>query len=325
MIGNRWVVRWLATFGPALLFALAGCTTGRQARPALQTYLQRLGFESIALERDNHNHLLAPAELNGKRRLLLVDTGWSLTTVDRSVGRKLPTLGELSGGVSDPRMARFYGTSAVLVASLKLGGAVFTNQAARVESLRVNSMDGVLGCDFLLRHHGVIDCLDQRLYLRDKAPSPELQGALEATLRRSGFHPVKLDLQPSLVSTCNAQVNGLPVKLVVDTGAQTSIFDSSQVPRLGLKPVGTRVTIFGAVDRIHPARLAVADIKALELNGLTLTHLHFGVAAMGDWGIRASGWSANEVQGVLGGYDLALAGALIDCEHFTLWLKPVGK
>ena len=222
-------------------------------------------------------------------------------------------------------MTRYYGTSSVMVASLQLGPAVFTNQPARVEPLSAHGVKGILGCDFLLRNHCVIDCLDRRLYVRAGATSPEVQRALDECLRASGFHPVRLDLRPSLAATCDARVNGQPVKLLVDTGAQWSMLDSSQVKRLGLAPVPTQGTISGALSQIHPTRLSLTKIKTLEFESLTLPDLRFGVAAMADWGIRAPGLSDNEVHGVLGAYELTVSGALIDCTHFTLWLRPAER
>jgi hypothetical protein len=316
---------WLVALGSVLLLALAGCATERQYRPDLETYLRRWGFAPIVLERDHQNHLVLDGDVNGRSRRLLVDTGWSVTTLDRGLGKTLPSLAQVSGQWLDPRMAGIYGTSAVLVASLRLGPAVFTNQPARVEHLSVNGIEGILGCDFLLRNHCVIDCLDRRLYVRSGATPPEIQRALDQTLQASGFHPVRLKLRPSLAATCIARVNGQPLNLVVDTGAQWSVIDSSQVKRLGLAPVSTPGTLSGALSRIHPTGLSLADIKALEFESLTLSNLRVGVASMADWGIRNAGLSADEVDGLLGAYDLTVGGALIDCAHLTLWLRPAQR
>ena len=325
MTGRHFVAWSPVALGLSLLLGLSGCTTERQYRPDLETYMQRWGFAPITLQRDHQNHLTVQGDLNGQRQTLLVDTGWSITTLDRSLGKKLPSLGQLAGPSSDPRLTRFYGTSAVMVASLQLGPAVFTNQPARVEPLSANGVKGILGCDFLLRNHCVIDCLDRRLYVRAGATSPEVQGELDQCLRGSGFHPVHLDLRPSLAATCDARVNGQPVRLVVDTGAQWSILDVSQVKRLGLAAVRTQGTISGALSGIHPTWLSLTEIKALEFESLTLRNLRFGVASMADWGIRSTGVGVNEVHGFLGAYDLTVSGALIDCAHSTLWLRPAER
>jgi predicted aspartyl protease len=293
-------------------------------RPDLEDYLKRIGYESIPLRRGESNHLLARGEVNDKARTFLIDTGWSMTTLDKGVGRKLTTLGQLGVTLEDSFLGKVKDPSIALM-GLKLGRALFTNQPARVRKLNFGGSagpDGVLGCDFLFRNHCLIDCLDRRLYVRGAAPGGETRNALQETLRRSGYHEVKLTRELNLVPTCEANANGQPVRLLVDTGSVWSLIDKGQTRRLGLRRLETPVRVVG-VGKIGSQWLDVSRVTSLGLGALTLSDVDFGIVDLKRWGLSEPGRKLQDVHGVLGGEQLVFNGALIDCRGLKLWLQPL--
>src|SRR5689334_11055641 len=93
------VARQMLSF---LLVTGALCTGAEQrARPALEKYLQRLGYIAVPMEVQEGNKMMVRLEMEGKRRTFCVDTGFSMTAVDSLPGRKLKTLGELGAELDD--------------------------------------------------------------------------------------------------------------------------------------------------------------------------------------------------------------------------------
>jgi hypothetical protein len=112
-------------------------------------------------------------ELQGKRRVFLLDTGWSMTTLDRSIARKLKTPGEPGVSFKDFLLGKTDDRAMVLL-NLQLGQVTFTNQPAVSGTTPSDGelvSDGVLGADFLFRNHGLVDYPGLKLWLRPTQPS----------------------------------------------------------------------------------------------------------------------------------------------------------
>ncbi len=166
----------------------------------LESYLRKLGYESIELKFDAHNQMLAPATLaSGKKGRFLVDTGWGFTALDESAARGQKTLGALGIEVEDRILGRLTNADYLLMDKLILDKAQFVNQPARVKKLHFDfvyrSIDAILGCDFFLRNYCVIDCGDPRLYVRSAPPSEQQTSAMKTSLLQSGFVPNHLRLK----------------------------------------------------------------------------------------------------------------------------------
>ena len=100
---------------------------------------------------------------------LLIDTGASITSIDRNV---LDRLGLLNGSTAQGRLQTANGvvtTRLVNLHSLGVGGFTIQNvQAASIESLGGN-LDGLLGMDFLSQFKFSIDQEDRVLFLGRKS------------------------------------------------------------------------------------------------------------------------------------------------------------
>jgi predicted aspartyl protease len=289
----------------------------RPARVSVPKQFARLGYEPIELQRTGENHLFLFGKLNGRRRSVLVDSGWSFTTISTNTARRLPS--PRGVGANEP--------PAVLIEELKLGRHSFSNQPARVEHMVFNrqaaSFEVVLGCDFLRRHFAVIDCLNRRLYVRSGAPTEQEQLQLEGMLHENAFKAVTLDLKNPLAITCPTRVNDRPVEMLVDTGAVWSTLDVRQLDRLGLRAWPTLAKISG-VGRTGTRGVGVAEATMFALGNVPMKDANFALMDLSDWGLAAPGKELSEVQGILGGTELVANGALIDCHRLKLWVKRSG-
>jgi clan AA aspartic protease (TIGR02281 family) len=295
----NWIPALLAGL---LLASTLAVTTGEAA--SLATELTRLGYQEIELRRTGENHLFLFARVNGRRRSCLVDTGWSLTTVSTNTARWL--------------------TSPDNLGDLKLGRVTLTNEQAVVRDLRVNgqptAFDLVLGCDFLIRHHAVIDCAGRRLYLRREALANESMSELAALLRGRGFVALDLKQHDPLALTCKAQLNGRDVAMLVDTGAMWSCLDTetAQAAELRVDPSASQITGAAATGK---CRLSVTRVARFEIGGWQRADVNLAVLALADWGLGPSGQLLNGVGGILGGDQLLANTAVIDCGQLKLWLR----
>ncbi len=285
-------------------------------RSSLQEQFVQSGYDRIQLQRTAENHLYVTGKLNGRRRSVLVDTGWSFTTVSTNAARKLPSS---NSGTNE--------LPTVLIAELKLGRHSFTNQPARVEHMVFDgqpaSFEVVLGCDFLRRNFAIIDCLNRRLHVRSRPPTETEQNELDQSLRRGGFTVVALTLKQPLAITCPARVNHQPVEMLVDTGAVWSSLDVRQLDRLGLRALPTLAKVSGAGET-GTRSVAMAEVKSFALGEVLLKDVNFAVMDLSDWGLAAPGKGLSGVQGILGGSELVVNSVLIDCHGLRLWVARGG-
>jgi hypothetical protein len=232
-----------------------------------------------------------------------VDTGWSLTTVTTNAARWLTSLDNLG--------------------ELKLGRVTLTNEPTVVRDLRVNgqptAFDLVLGCDFLLRHHAVIDCAGRRLYLRREALANESMIELAALLGGRGLVAVDLKQHDPLALTCAAKLNGRNVAMLVDTGAMWSCLDKETAQALGLRSDPSANKITGAVA--GKRGFGVTRVARFEIGGWQRADVNLAVLALADWGLGPSGQLLKGVGGILGGDQLQANAAVIDCGQLKLWLR----
>jgi len=294
------------------------------ARINVREQFSRLGWEQIELRRTDENHLFLFARLNGRRRSVLVDTGWSFTSVSTNVARQLKAPSDLGVRFRDPFFGTNENSAAVLLDDFKLGRVEFTSQPALVQNVVLNGrrapFDAVLGCDFLMRNFGVVDCLNRRLYVRRVAPPEPQQKEFEEALRRDGFVAVQLQRKEPLALTCTVRVNGERLEMLVDSAAPWSCVDVRQRERLRLKVDASPARITG-VGRTSTRGVGVAAVKSFRLADVDVKITNVAVFDLADWGLAVPEAALSEVQGILGGDALNATGAIIDCHALKLWVK----
>lgn len=319
--GQVWQGITLATLLAATVFA------GATDRISVDRTCQHLGYTRIDLRRSGENRLFLFGRLNGQRQSVLVDTGWSFTTVSTNAAALLGTRAKAVLPWQDDHFGTNAQPSAVLMDELNLGRIIFTNQPARMENLvfdgRPAPFDVVLGGDFLARHCALVDCFKSRLYVRWNAPSAQEQGKLEAALSRAGLVSAKLQRNSLLAMTCTARLNGKPLEMLVDTGAPWSCVDLEQAEMLGMKPLPSPRRITGA-GSTGTRGIRVAIMDAFSLGDVTLKPVHFALIDLKDWGLGETDKPLSDAKGILGAAELRSTEALIDCHGLRVWLKPAG-
>src|SRR6266481_5819486 len=309
-MGTLFAIRWPKSESSGLLLRSCLClalviisgysvlAADQQNGRSLDSYLKRLGYESIPLKYDHGNHLLAVGEIDGKSRDFMVDTGCTFTTVDSDFARKMKTLGSLGVQLEDS----FLGTltnSKTLLMTVRLGNSVFTNQPAHSKALNSgghSSADCLLGCDFLFRNFCLIDCTTHKLYVRAIEPPKQAEEALEGSLRQSGFHQIKLQPTASLVMTVPGRINGLPVKLFLDTGGAFTTIDTKQMNRLGIEKQLTRTQISG-IGKIGSTWLDRTRLKSFEVGDVSFKNLEVCVADLSGWSLGKPSHPLEDVDG----------------------------
>lgn len=122
--------------------------------------------EIVKLE-DNSYHLITSVEINGIKGDAIIDTGASVTVIDRKLAEGQESVhldvsiqsGSVTGQIEDIK--------AIRVKEMKIGGIPFKNMLlAAIDLDYVNEMYhqhlkrkiiGLVGCDFCVKHCAVID------------------------------------------------------------------------------------------------------------------------------------------------------------------------
>jgi clan AA aspartic protease (TIGR02281 family) len=146
---------------------------------------------------------------------------------------------------------------------------------------------------------------------------------LATFLTARGFVAVPLEVNAVGHFEVAAEVNGQPVRLLLDTGASHTVFATPSAARLGLRtaPGAERASGVGSSD--HAVDSTVLDalrLGAFELRGVAawtfdLSHVNRALATRG----------GAEVDGAVGGDVLRPAEAVIDYARATLYLRGDGR
>jgi hypothetical protein len=183
--------------------------------------LQRDGYGSVGLVKGGQNRLYVLAEINGHKVRLLVDTGWGAEGI--SVGMNpaalniVPEKGVGWGlSVSGAHMPVGHGTAqSVVMGNVSIRGTpIYFGRF---------SEEGVVGRGFLKRNNAVIDLTNLRLYLRP--PGKGRRVDLTPALTALGMAKAPFFDAPHGNFVLNVEVNGVPTRMILDTGAQATMID----------------------------------------------------------------------------------------------------
>jgi predicted aspartyl protease len=291
--------------GPVLAVGLGGLGIFPSSLAAqLGPVFEALDYETVTLRRTAANHWYGVGRIEERRRSCLVDTGWSFTTVTTNTARWL--------------------TQTNGVARMNLGRVLITNTPVRVANLRVNdratAYDVVLGADFLLRHHAVLDCGSARLYLRQNPLTPPEQEKFERELMERGWVAVTLKRRTPPTWSVAAQINDQHVELLVDNGATWSCLDPQFARLAGLHPQPSLHQISGPAAT-GSRNISVAQVRNWRWGEQVVSPRSVAVFPLGEWGLGPQGKLFPEVGGILGGAELLAAQAVIDCSSDKLWIR----
>jgi len=210
----------LGLLGSSALWAQGTADTG-QALPVPAsagetggTVAPGAGAETIKVNTDVNNRMTVPVSIDGQGPFrFLIDTGSERTVVSRNVAGRL--------GLEFAEMARLVGVAGslivetVYVPGLTLGRQNYGEVVAPLLEPQHIGADGILGLDGLQ---------DQRILFDFRRNQIKVEGIDGARVSKAGFEIVVVARRRSgqLIFT-DATIEGIPVNVVIDTGAQSNI------------------------------------------------------------------------------------------------------
>jgi predicted aspartyl protease len=214
------------------------CLSLPTARPAgaapaaLKTFLEGEGYGGSPLQRRFGNHLFVDTSINGRKTALMIDTGCPFTLIDRTSARKIG----LESKETKSKVTNIAGTSQPYavsrIATLAMGNCTFQNVpvevAAEGDVNRYASphLDGLFGAHEMAKFGMVVDCSRQMLYVSPRGTSAATSQALASFLQARGFVRVPMHLNAGHHLEVDGQINFRAVKLIVDTGAFTTVISA---------------------------------------------------------------------------------------------------
>ena len=219
----------------------------------------------LAMVSDGHDRLTVPVRLGASRTYqFLVDTGSDRTSVSRQLARELglreQARAELHSatGRSEVRMAH--------LPELSMSRRAVRNITAPMLDANDMGADGILGIDSLRSQRVVFDFAGGRLSVlsRDATDVITDKDAIVVRAKR---------LEGRLVIT-DAEIDGIPVRVVLDTGSSLTIGNGALSRKLGRQRAPTSVraidliSVTGAVLRGELVTVGGLEIGGARLEGL---------------------------------------------------------
>ena len=282
-----------------------------------------LQYEALPLIRSNQNHLLVHAEINGKPALLGVDTGAPVSAIALN-RRAYFGLTPITGKSEIPARLSINGAfnSVAIARNLRLGALnlvdepmVLVDLGGLRRSSKRDEIDGILGADILFPTKALIDCQKQILILKI---NPSVPGAVPG-FDFSGFRRIPIHVSDGFNLYVDGSVNGQKARLMVDTGAFTTLLHSRFVRRMQIPMRETPFSSSGV--NLKQRGVQTATISRLSVGSIDLERKDVGVINLE--GLIHGGLldASPPVAGLLGSEILRRHHGIIDFGTKSLYLK----
>jgi predicted aspartyl protease len=284
---------------------------------SLRAFFTSEGFGGAPLQRRFGNHLFVATTINNKRTALMIDTGSPHTLISKdSVG----TLG-LSVQKTNARVGRAFGLTyehfgVSKATTVTMGNCTLTNVPVAIADQsdmnyysRLPHLDGLFGAHEMRNFGAVIDCARQMLYISPRGPNSGTSQKLAAFLTSRGFTRVPLRLTSDHHFEVEAAVNGHPARLIVDTGAGTTLLAKEFAVASGVVPAALPIAADAGDGRV--VQMSGGDVKELAIGDFKITNAEVEMAKV------ATGANA----GLLGEEYLTWNFAVIDVGGMSLFLR----
>jgi len=228
----------LATVGLALAASVTGAAA--QAPPT-----ESVGVEVLQLEQEKYRRMTVPVTIGDHGPFqFLIDTGAEATVVSRDLADRLQLFDrEMATLVA---MASTRQVEVTAIPDFGLGSRTFLIQSAPViEAANIGGADGILGVDSLQNQRVLIDFAKQEIAVADA----------ETLGGNKGFEiVVKARERLGQLIITSAKLDGIPVAVIVDTGAQGSVGNPMLQARLRRAE--------------HLGETKVTDVNGVEMGGM---------------------------------------------------------
>ncbi len=246
----------------------------------------------------------------------MIDTGCPYTLIDRASARrsglKVEETTSYISGVSGT--SQRFGVSKA--ATLAMGNCTFTNVPVQVaDENDINQisgphLDGLFGAHEMAKFGVIVDCARQMLYVNPKGASAATAQKLAEFLTARGFARIPMRFNPQHHLEIDAAFNGHPTRLIVDTGAGTTLISSSAASASGTTLAPLTYAASDAANGIMPVK--IGRIHQLALGNLIINNAEVTV-----------GNAVKQVGGgLLGEEYLSWNFGIVDLDGMNLYLRP---
>lgn len=305
-----------------VILALGLSSISTRAAPSaepssLKTFLEREGFGGATLHRRLGNHLFVTTIMNGKRTALMIDTGAPLTLIDRSTIRQLGLSVQGTqvpvGGIWGWRSERY---SVGKLETLAMGNCTFTNvpitvaDESEINRIRGPHLDGLFGAHEMSKFGMIIDCTRQMIYVNPRGSDVITTRKLSDFLTARGFSRIPMTFDDHAHLAIDASLNGHSTRLIVDTGASTTVLANSVAQASGVSLSALNIKLRDRTAGIVP--INIGDVRELTLGDLHIPNAEVVVASI----------SKHAGAGLLGEEILSWNFAVVDVGGMNLYLRP---
>jgi len=156
------------------------------------------------------------------------------------------------------------------------------------------------------------------LPLSTPAVAEECPDALSGFLEGRGFVEVELSENTAKQFEVEAEINGEPLLLIVDTGASHTIFSRDRIEELGLDLEKTQVEFSGIGKK---QRLYSTEITDLRIGGASTGPISIFAADLSHLQKMLRGTGSRAPDGLVGSDFLTRWSAILDVKYSTLFLR----
>ncbi len=307
---------------------LGSRATAASSGGTLREFFAAHGFGGAPLQRRLGNHLFVVATTNGKHTGLLIDTGAPFTLIDKNsaatLGLSIKSTTSTAGGVFGRRWER-YGISKLN--SVSMGNCTITNvPVALDDESGINDytglahIDGLLGAREMLKFAMVIDCARQEIYISPTGPNAGVSQQLAVFLTGRGFVRVPLRLTANRHFDVPAAINGHSTRLIVDTGAMTTLLEKEFAIKAGVVPGLVGGTSVVSESGGHRVPISGGMVKEMQIGDFKFSNAEVTMAPI-DSAVVQSRTQGEANAGLLGEEYLSLNFAVIDMGGMALYLR----
>ena len=316
------------TLVPILFFALALLPSGAQgavALTALDQYVVAHGYGGAQFILHQNAYRL-PMIANGKAGDLTIDMGAPTSVIFRATLKKFG----LSHEGTDMAVHGAFGKGSeklglTSVHQLAMGNCTLMNVKAVVVSdpdsgglYRTYGLsDGLFGLREMLKYGAVLDISNHLLMVHPGGQMKGISGGIRAILTKQGYTPVDLTITGGHLHV-SAVVNGVPCRLVVDTGASLTVLDRQFARKARLGGYDTGQYARGIGTKARPIR--VSQFPELKVGDFSIRNAAVTISDLDPELLGGDGKTS--AVGLLGAEYLGLHGAVFDFNSGTLYLRP---
>jgi predicted aspartyl protease len=316
---------------PILFLALAllpSGTRGAVALTPLDQYVVAHGFGGAQFIHYQNTYRL-PIIANGKAGDLTIDTGAPTSVIYKATLKKFG----LNQEGTDVAVHGAFGKGTeklglTTVQQLAMGNCTLMNVKAIVVSdpdsgglYRMYGLsDGLFGLREMLKYGAVLDISNHLLLVHPGGQMKSISSGIRAILTKQGYTPVDLTVTGGHLHV-SAVVNGVPCRLLVDTGASLTVLDLQFARKAHIGGYETGQYARGIGTNARPIR--VSRFPELKVGDFTIKNAAVTITDL-DPDLLGGDGNPSAV-GLLGAEYLGLHGAVFDFNSGTLYLRPQRK